>query len=351
MLIRYGWPAYSLWTGTMEEQSHASWMNFYDSTRTATLEYPQDRLHLIPDWRAVADPFHAPSDAWEINMPALRSDDEPAAQWWPAEHYAHTGGPIVQLPEQTALLRRDKDILLATSSELKSGGRTVQHDGANAVLIRTTGPREIEKLTHETFRTDKTIVLTARISSKPAIIGAELPAPQRGESAARTRLGITPPSPLDVFRPGETAISDPVLIAADDAAPPGPEAALQKMLGTTRVRGPKMGVYWESYGYAPGDSVDVAVVISRHETLTKMRRFGMLLRVAHDINGSVAVRWGEPQSGHSSWNIPGIVPIQARSVRVDLSRLDPGHYTVQVVVGRKGGVPVTSSRDFVLEKS
>ena len=29
------------------------------STRTATAEYPQDRLHLIPAWRAVADPFRA----------------------------------------------------------------------------------------------------------------------------------------------------------------------------------------------------------------------------------------------------------------------------------------------------
>jgi hypothetical protein len=122
------------------------------------------------------------------------------------------------------------------------------------------------------------------------------------------------------------------------------------MLGTTRLRGPKVGVYWETYGYAPGDSVDVAVVISRHETLSKMRRLGMALRVAHDINGSVAVRWGEPQSGHSSWDIPGIVPIQARSVRVDLSRLEPGHYTVQIVVGRKGGVPVTSSREFILDQ-
>lgn len=349
MLIRYGWPAYSAFGGVIEEQAHASWMTFYDSTRTATAEYPQDRLHLVPDWRAVADPFHAPADAWEVNMPLLTDDDEPAAQWWPAEHYARAGGGIVQLTDQTVMLRRDDDVLLATASDLKSAGRALSGDTAGAILIRTTGPRSVERMPHQTFKNETAIVLTAHVPAKPAIVGTELPAPRRGELSARTRLGVVPPMPLAALRPGETAISDPVLLAADDAAPPGPEHALERMLGTTRVRGAKVGVYWETYGYAPGDSVEVAVVISRHETLSKMRRLGMLLRVAHDINGSVAVRWTEPQAGHNSWSIPGAVPIQARSVRVDLSRIEPGHYTVQVLVGRRGGLPVSSSRNFVFE--
>jgi hypothetical protein len=217
------------------------------------------------------------------------------------------------------------------------------------VLIRTTGPREVERIAHQTYRNESAIVLTGHIPAKPAIVGTELPAARRGELSARTRLGVVPPTPLEMLLPGETAVSDPVLLAADDAAPPGPDVALQHMLGTTRVRGPKLGVYWETYGYAPGDSVDVAVVIARHETLSTMRKIGMKLHVAHDINGSVAVRWTEPQAGHSSWTIPGVIPIQARSIRLDLSKIEPGHYSVQVLVGRKGAVPVVSTRDFVFE--
>jgi hypothetical protein len=349
MLVRYGWPAISVYGGNQEEASHASWMGFYDSTRTATAEYPVDRLHLVPDWRAVADPFHASADAWQINAPVFTTDDEPAAQWWPTEHYARAAGGIIQLPDQTVMLRRDDDVLIATASDLRTAQRRFRSDASTPVLVRTTDPRTIERVSHQTYRNESAIVLTAMIPSKPAIIGTELRAAERGELSARTRFGVVPPAPLSAFKPGETAISDPVLIAPDDAAPPGPDRALQMMLGSTRVRGAKVGVYWETYGYAAGDSVDVAVIISRHEPLSKMRRIGMFLHVAHDINGSVAVRWGEPQPGHSAWTIPGAVPIQARSVRVDLSRIEPGHYSVQVLVGRRGGVPQTASRDFIFE--
>ncbi|HEY4131089.1 MAG TPA: hypothetical protein VGM50_10750, partial [Gemmatimonadaceae bacterium] len=352
MLLRYGWPAYSVFGGMFEEQSHAGWMHLYDSTRTATVEYSQDRLHLIPDWRAVANPFAAQSDAWQINMPPLTDDDEPAAQWWPAEHYSRADGPIVQLAEQTVVLRRDDDVLIATASEInRPNGILLQASNDGPILIRTTGPRDVQQIPHETLRNSAAMVLVAHIPAEPAIVGTELRAPSSGEPAARTRVGVMPPLPLSALKPGELAISDPVLLAADDARPAGPDQALSKMLGSRHVRSDKLGLYWETYGVAPGDSVDVAVVITRHESLSKMRRMGMFLRVAHDINGSVAVQWTEPHAGHDSWTIPGAAPIQARSIQMDLSRLEPGHYNVQVRVRREGtGLPVIAGRDFVLER-
>lgn len=352
MLVRYGWPAFSAWAGAAEEADHAGWMGFYDSTRTATAEYPSDRLHLFPDGRALTDPFHAPPDAWQINMPALSGDDEPAAQWWPAEHYARAAGPIVQLSDQTVFLRRDDDVLLATASDLTSStrGHALHEDTSKAVLIRSTGPHHVERLQRQVYTNASSIVLTARVPAKPALFGAELPAAKVGELSARTRFGAAPPPSLAALVPGETAVSQPVLLAAAEGPPPGPDAALPLMLGSAHVSGPKVGIYWESYGYNPGDSVDVAVVIIRHEPLSKTRRLGMLLHVAHDPNGSVAVRWQEPQAGHDSFTIPARVPIQARSVRLDLSRIEPGHYVVQVIVAKKtGGLPVVASRDFVYD--
>lgn len=350
MLVRYGWPAFSVFLGAYEEQSHASWMYFYDSTRTATAEYPQDRLHLVPDWRAVNDAFRASADAWQINMPPLNGEDEPAAQWWPAEHYGRTKGSIVQLPNQTVMLRRDSDVLLATASELGRRSTARVNDSAASVLVRTTAPRKVERLPHDAVRNPTALVVTGRIPTSPAVVGVELPAASRGELSARTRFGVVPPTPLVALRPGETAISDPVLIASGEDHPSSPEAALHRMLGSTRVRDRKVGVYWETYGYRADDSVDVAVIITRNEKLSKMRKLGMFLRVAHDINGSVAVRWREPQAGHDSWSIPGTVPIQARSISVDLSGIEPGNYIVEVQVGRHGALPVSATREFVLEE-
>jgi hypothetical protein len=352
MLVRYGWPAFSAYGGSQEEADHAGWMTFWDSTRTATAEYPMDRLHLVPQWRAVTDPFHAPADAWQLNMPTLNPEMEPAAQYWPAEHYARAAGGILQLSDQTVMLRRDHDILLATASGLPSKS-SLHADTAAVVLVRTTGPHKVERMAHTSFSRDSVIVVTARIPASPALVGTELPAKQKGELSGRTRFGVDPPATLVTLHSGEKAISDPVLLAPNDGPPPGPDNALQFMLGSTHVRGAKVGVYWETYGYAPGDSVDVAVIITRHETLSKMRRIGMFLHVAHDINGSVAVRWQEPQAGHDSWTIPGAVPIHARSIRLDLSRIEPGHYIVQVLVARKGApltvLPVTSSRAFIYD--
>ena len=348
MMVRYGWPAFSAYAGDYEEMSHASWMRFHDSTRTATAEYPQDRVHLVPQWNAILDSFRASANAWQLNMPPLSSDDEPAAQWWPDEHYAPARGGLAQLREQTVMLRRDDDVVLATASELRFGGRAINTDTAAAVLIRTTSPDDIQRLQRNAMQNATSLVLTARIPASPAVVGTEVLAP-RGGMSLRTRFGIMPPAPLSGLKPGETAISDPVLISMPESSN-GPDAAIGQMLGSTVVRGHKIGVYWETYGYAAGDSVDVAVIIARREPLSKFRRLGMKLRLAHDLNGSVAVRWTEPKAGHDSWTIPSRVPIQARAVGLDLSRLEPGRYSVQVLASRAGGIPVVASRDFVLEK-
>jgi hypothetical protein len=360
MLVRYGWPAFSVYGGDYEERSHASWMYFYDSTRTATTEYPQDRVHLVPVWTAVTDPFKAKADAWQLNMPELKGSDEAVAQWWPAEHYAPSRGNIAQLRDQTVLLRRDDGVELATASELHFGAKALKVDTSAAVLIRTTSPDSIQRLPRHAVRNASALVMRARIPATPAVVGTEVLAP-RGELSLRTRFGITPPTPLSALKPGETAISEPVLLATAERQD-GSDGAIGQMLGTTNVRGKKIGVYWETYGYAAGDSVDVAMIITRTEKLSAFRKIGMKLRIAHDINGSVAVRWSEPQAGHDSWSIPSKVPIQARAVGLDLSQLEPGHYMVTVSASRKGAVApmvdgkpgvvpsVTASRSFIIER-
>jgi len=309
----------------------------------------------------VTDPFRAPSSAWQLNMPAIKENDEAVAQWWPNEHYAPGRGNIAQLSDQTVMLRRDDDVLLATAADLRFNGKAINVDTAAAALVRTTAPDSIERLKRRAVRNATSIVLRAHIPAGSAVVGAEVVAP-RGGTSVRTRFGITPPATLSALKPGEAAISEPVLIGTTESATSA-EGALDQMLGSSVVKARKIGVYWETYGYAAGDSVDVALIIARTEKLSTFRRIGMKLRIAHDINGSIAMRWSEPQAGHDSWTIPSKVPIQARVVTLDLSQLEPGQYTVQVQAGKKGavvapakdgepnaGLPLTASRSFVVER-
>ena len=98
--------------------------------------------------------------------------------------------------------------------------------------------------------------------------------------------------------------------------------------------------------------MDLALIVTRTEKLSAFRKLGMKMRIAGDINGSVATSWTEPQAGRDSWTIPSRVPIQARVVVLDLSQLEPGHYSVQVQANRRGavGLPVTATREFLIEK-
>ena len=159
-----------------------------------------------------------------MNMPDLEDKAEPAAQWWPSEHYARAAGSIRQLSDETAMLRRDGHILLATASELRHPRRETHRGYLVGMLIRTTAPRPIERLPRRAFTNATSIVLAAHLHQPR----------NRGHGAASAkcnyRLGRTsasPPAPLATLAPGR----DGDFSAADDVVPSGAEGALQRMLG------------------------------------------------------------------------------------------------------------------------
>ena len=130
------------------------------------------------------------------------------------------------------------------------------------MLIRTTSPDRLE-------RSDSATPCETRRARPDGAHSGQSGDRRHGSARAaaarcrlRTRFGVTPPAPLSALKPGETAISDPVLIATTDVRT-APTRRSAQMLGSTACAAQKVGVYWETYGYAPGDSVDVAVIITR----------------------------------------------------------------------------------------
>jgi hypothetical protein len=141
------------------------------------------------------------------------------------------------------------------------------------------------------------------------------------------------------MRPGEIAVSDPLLFQPSDGTEPlpdGPDAAIARMLTTTRLRGVRrLGLYWESYGVAAGDTVDVAVRLERRDGTGLLRRLAARLHMLSERDGAVAVRWREPQPGRAAARvIDGPVPVQSRSLVLDVSGLPPGSYWLDVSVAR-----------------
>lgn len=351
MIERYGWPSYTWWGGEHNEQSHSGYLSSYltglNETYT-TFEYSFGRMHTVPAWHAIADPMHAVNTDWSISKPDTLRD----AEWWPREHFAPRT-PILQLPSgQQAFLRRQDHVLFATAADVEPVAFGVNPNAPMDVTLVTTdrpGSFRVAARDHTTFKSP--LVVRADVPSQPTLVSVEFPGDTTTrQSGGRSRFSIAPPPTLAALKPGQKAISDPVILAAPSggaALPNGVDAALARMAGSTRVPAAgKFGVYWETYGFLPTDSVNVAVWIERYTPQGIVRRFGIVLNVATDLNTPISISWSEPQSDRVATLIAGPVPILSRSVVVDVNALPTGDYWLDVAVARRGEQPVRGRRGF-----
>jgi hypothetical protein len=160
---------------------------------------------------------------------------------------------------------------------------------------------------------------------------------------------VRPPPTLSSMKTGEIAISEPVLIAPVEpgvSLPNDPDAATARMYGSTVMRGQqRVGIYWETYGIAAGDTVGVSVRVEQHTVDAGfLKRIGFRLGIGHPAPQGVTIRWNEPQQSQVVASIAGRVPIQGRALTVDVSHVPPGDYTMTVSVFRARGDTVSASR-------
>jgi hypothetical protein len=274
---------------------------------------------------------------------------------WPVEHFA-SQDDIHQLPNsQIAFLRRDANVLFAAATDLdrQTVGRQSGTEIDSIALIVSEGPELFTRVATKRGQVDAPFTLRGSIPSRPAIASLEVAPDAAHPRAARLRFAIHPPQPLSALKPLETAISDPVLLQAlpaDVTAPCDPDSALRMMASSTIIQPVgRAVVYWESYGFAPSDSVEIAVWVRRTTSQGLARRFGIALNIATDANHPVVTSWGERQAGHGACVIPGRVPIIARSVSVDVSHLMPGDYLIEIAMRRGGQTePVVGGRPFTV---
>jgi hypothetical protein len=155
--------------------------------------------------------------------------------------------------------------------------------------------------------------------------------------AARARFGHALPEPSA----DGLGLSDLLLINWSASLPETLEAVAPRMIGSTRISANRtIGVYWEVYGAADTTAIDVALSAIPEEGGI-VQRIGQGLRLVTPRDG-VAVRWQD------IGDEPGIV---RKHLRLDMSQLPPGRYTLQMEVRQGDGAPATARRVIELTGS
>jgi hypothetical protein len=288
----------------------------------------------------VAQPARGPRTEWS---------------WWPSEHFA-PGRPLVQLPAgQQVMLRRAHDVLLAVATDLspellhRSVSDTIDH----IALVVSDKPGAVQRIAESRGLVGSALVIQANVDATPAVAGVEFAARSaKSPPGGRLRFGIVPPPPLSAMHTGDLAVSDPVLlrVKTPGAVLPNDAAGALALMATSRTvaSNRQLGVYWETYGFAPADTVEIAVWIERYTPQGIVRRFGIALRVATDLNTPVSMSWREPGVNRASV-VAGTVPTFGRSVIVDTSKLIKGSYWLDIAVRKAGHEAVRGRTSFVVQ--
>jgi hypothetical protein len=274
-------------------------------------------LSFVPRSDVLANPFDSRPDDWRTR-PEHRQERYRLQRWT----------EVVDLPGQVAFFRRDGGLAVAAASSLES------HDLASAKGLRmalalSAGPGTEPSIlaferpgAHALFRTT--------LPDEPWIVSLEaLPGEEEGGPAGRTRFGHALP------RAGASglALSDPLLFAWEEGIPETLESVAPRMLGTTELEaGAGVGVFWEIYGVGPDTPVDVSLAAAPDDP-GFFRRLGELLRV---VERREAIRF--------TWSESGVdAGVAGRALRLDLSQLPQGGYTLQLTA-RGLGDEVTTAR-------
>jgi hypothetical protein len=397
VLLRYGWPS----TMTPAPEIERANDRMLEDAGTppsppyAMLQYQRSRVHVAPAWRALLNPLQATSGTWTLHEPdtiapslsgrsrreweeergflrlnvsrdRLASVLAHSVLWWPAEHF-EPSRPLVQLPDpQVALLRRDRGVHVAVAASgddplsypdarfgYEPRGEVYDSAGISATALLAYSPDSMQSLgTVQIPRGRRAIIRrdveVHRVDSLRALLGIEVRSVSQSGADARTRFSIAIPPPLTALRDREIELSSPVLLHGSevDARTRSLDAILSAMRSEDVFpRAERLGVYWESYGVAPSDTITVNLRIANVTEPDGVRRVATALRLADDPRGSLAIQWREPSMDRVAVAVDGSSGrATGRLVLLDLSTQPPGEYMLSVEIVAVDGRRAAATR-------
>ena len=277
--------------------------------------------------------------------------------WWPREH-KRLATRLAPLPAgQEGYLRRDTSVRFVAAINNVSAALAVSADEPwVATLMGSTGPENVHTLAESSFLGAQVLRQDLAIASVPLfMLITEVMQPSRPSLALRSRRGVALPPTLRDMPARTVALSTPLFLALPSDvrnAPTDPDSAVAFMAGTlTFARDTSLAIYWESYGFAATDTVDVRLRVVREEDASIARRVGEALGVIADRSDSVTIAWREPDVRRGRVvDVASSVPVLGRAVLVNTQRLTPGQYRLVLEMQRRDGVTTRSEQGFVLRQ-
>jgi hypothetical protein len=273
----------------------------------------------LPGSEVWEDPLRAPSSAWSLSAGGFD------------ERYDPQYGPIYELDSQVAFFARGEGVTVVAASDLTRlplNGATIRDAGLVLALDERTPPLvDRGEVAEDRLR----FRLTA--PDRRYLVSLEVLA--EGNGAARSRAGYGLSEPED-----GPSLSDLLLWEWRENVTQELDSIAPLMLGTTRVPlSDRLGIYWETYGLAAGDVVDVSMqALPRGGGM--LRRLGEALRLVGPRE-SLRFVWREGADTDET----GIV---GRTLELDLSGLGAGEYTIELGIVDGAGRRAVSRREIVL---
>ncbi|MEP6832700.1 MAG: hypothetical protein ABJB74_04865 [Gemmatimonas sp.] len=354
LVVRYGWPSYTYWAGRQVDEEMNKYREFgyeknqYRVPPYTAKEYLNDRTALLPSGNAVLDPFQLKDDAWQLYSPTPDTDS-----WWPQEHFYYPTRIGTLNAGQDILWRRDTSdtyqLVIDNPLQKLDPSSTA---ASKAMLMGGDGPTTTRVLAQSATGKGFTLRLVAELPSTPIVMSAEVLPRTLREQALRRRYAVRPPPTLREMKNGEVAISQPLLLRMPNRTmlvPVDEPTVLRYMAGDlTFAPDEPIALYWESYGFAAGDTVDVELKFRHEDELNAAQRALGAVGVG-GARDSVSIKWREPDPRHASVVLTGAKPVMGRSVAVDLSALQGGSYVVSIEM-RRGGLSARSERRILVKK-
>jgi hypothetical protein len=260
-------------------------------------------------------------------LPDVEPDDLTAPRWRydgdiQDEGYTPEGGGFHAIASQVTRFREGDSLLLLAAAGLEPT-RLRRSVEATSHLVLSDGPGSFPLLLHRETR-QSTPVLQGKAPHGEYVVSLEV----------ETRIGMGVSReflpPLSILGP---ELSDLLLYDSEGDSPNHRAQAAERMMGSLRMEeGDFLGVFWEVYGGAQGDTLSFELTLERESG-------GLVERLTGLFPGGE-----EGDRGRVTWREPAVGEVHPRGLTLNLRGLRSGEYTLVLTVQWPGQIPLERRR-------